>query len=70
MLQKNIARHPFCQPTLMAKTWYPTNFSGFYVSGKSYYKLTDTAIDTSKMKQIEHKLTPPSVRLFSDETVN
>jgi len=28
----------------MAKTWYPTNFSGFYVNGKSYYKLTGIAI--------------------------
>jgi len=27
----------------MAKTWYPTNFSGFYVNGKSYYKLTGIA---------------------------
>ena len=28
----------------MVKTWYPTNFSGFYVNGKSYYKLTRIAI--------------------------
>jgi len=28
----------------MAKTWYPTNFSGFYVNGKFYYKLTGIAI--------------------------
>jgi len=27
----------------MAKT-YPTNFSGLYVNGKSYYKLTGIAI--------------------------
>jgi len=25
-------------------TWYPTNFSGFYVNGESYYKLTGIAI--------------------------
>src|SRR6218665_3181876 len=30
--------------SLMAKTWYPTNFSGFYVNGKSYYKLTGLLI--------------------------
>jgi len=28
----------------MAKTRYPTNFSGLYVNGKSYYKLTGIAI--------------------------
>jgi len=28
----------------MAKSWYPTNFSGLYVNGKSYYKLTGIAI--------------------------
>jgi len=28
----------------MAKTWYPINVYGFYVNGKSYYKLTDIAI--------------------------
>jgi len=28
----------------MDKTWYFTNFSGFYVNGKSYYKLTGIAI--------------------------
>jgi len=27
----------------MTKTWYPTNFSGFYVNAKSYYKLTGIA---------------------------
>jgi len=27
----------------MSKTWHPTNFSGFYVNGKSYYKLTGIA---------------------------
>jgi len=28
----------------MAKTWYPTNFYGFYVNGNSNYKLTGIAI--------------------------
>jgi len=28
----------------MAKTWNPTNFSGIYVNGKSYYKLKGIAI--------------------------
>jgi len=44
MLWKNIATHPFCQPSLMAKTWYPTNFYGFYVNGTSYYKITGIVI--------------------------
>ena len=30
--------------SLITKTRYPTNFSGFYVNGKSYYKLTGIAI--------------------------
>jgi len=28
----------------MAKTWYPTNFSGLCVNGMSYYKITGIAI--------------------------
>jgi len=28
----------------MAKTWYPTTFSGFYVNEKFYYKLTGIAM--------------------------
>ena len=43
MLLKNITPHLCRQKSLMAKTWYPTNFSGFYVNGKSYYKLTGIA---------------------------
>ena len=58
----------------MAKTWYPTNFSGFYVNGKSYYELT--GIYTTKMCYYDWKikneqiLTPPPFRLVSDEIVN
>ena len=41
MLWKNIAPHPFCEPSLMAKTWYPIELSEFYVNyGTSYYKIT------------------------------
>jgi len=28
----------------MAKTWHPTDFSGFYLNGMYYYKLTGIAI--------------------------
>ena len=41
---KYIAPHPFCQPFLIPKTWYLTNFSGFYVYGNSYHKLTGIVI--------------------------
>ena len=62
----------------MAKTWYLTNFSGFYVNKKSYYKLTgiDRPIhykDVSlrwENKTILAKLHPHPIRLVSDETVN
>jgi len=40
VLWRNIAPTSVARKSLMAKTWYPTNFSGFYVNGKSYYKLT------------------------------
>jgi len=59
----------------MAKTWYPTNFSGF-MYGKSYYTLTAIAIhykDVSlrwKNTKVEQKLTPFPFRLVSDKTVN
>src|SRR6218665_1279529 len=62
--------------SLMAKTWYPTIFSGFYVNGKSYYKLTGIAIhykDVSlRWANKKHcaKLTPPPFRLVADETRN
>src|SRR6218665_167362 len=59
----------------MANIWCPSNFSGFYVNGKSYYKLTE--LNTTeichydgKIKQIEKKLTPPPFRMVSDETEN
>jgi len=61
----------------MAKTWYPTKVSGFYVNGKSYYKLTgiavhykDTSLRWENNNKFEKKLTPPPFRLVSDETVN
>jgi len=61
----------------MAKTWYPTNFSGFYVNEKSCYKLTGIAIhykDVSlgwENKNILERIDPsPPFRLVSDETVN
>jgi len=41
---ENLTPHPVVRKYLMAKTWYPTNCSGFYVNGKSFYKLTDIAI--------------------------
>jgi len=52
------------------------NFSGFYVNGKFYYKLTGIAIgihykDVSlqwENKKIEQKLTAPPFRLVYDET--
>jgi len=44
VLWKNITPHPSCQPPLMAKTWYLANFSGFYVNGNSYHKLTGIVI--------------------------
>jgi len=40
----NITPTPVVIKSLMAKTWYPMNFSGFYVNRKSYYKLTGIAI--------------------------
>ena len=53
------------------------NFSGFYVNGKSYYKLTGIALYPTKMchydgkiEKFEQKLTPPSFRLVSDEILN
>ena len=53
-----------------------TNFSGFYVNGKFYYKLTGIAIHYKDVSlrlentKVEQKLTPPPCRLVSDETVN
>jgi len=61
----------------MAKTWYPTDFSEFYVNGKSYYKLTgiathykDVSLRLKNIEKIKLKLTPSPFRLVFDETVN
>jgi len=35
---------PVVRKSLMANTWYPTNFSGFKANGTSYYKLTGIGI--------------------------
>jgi len=67
VLWKNITPHPVVRKSLMAKTWYTRNFSGFYVNGKSYYKLTGIATyihykDVSlqwENKKIEQKLKFP-----------
>jgi|SRR6218665_986111 len=59
--------------SLMAKIWYPTNFSELYVNGKyrPYYKLTGMAkIDPSLADGKIKKLTPLLFRLVSDEIVN
>jgi len=62
--------------SLMAKTWYPTNFSGFYVNGKSYCKLTGIAIHYKDVslrwanKRNWAKLTPHPFRLVSGETMD
>src|SRR6218665_2276580 len=62
--------------SLMAKTWYPTSFSGFYVNGKSYHKLTGVAMEYKDVslqwenKKIEKKLTLLPFRLVSDETAD
>ena len=56
----------FVRKSFMAKTWYPTNFSGFYVNGKSYYKLTGIAIQYKDVslrwenKKNGQQLTPAS----------
>jgi len=56
----------------MAKTWYPTNLSGFYINEKFYYKLSLHYKNVSLRweNKIEQKLTPPPLRMVSDETVN
>jgi len=46
VLWKNITPHPVVRKSLMAKTWYPMNFYGFYENGKSYYKVTGIATCT------------------------
>ena len=41
---KNITPTPIVRKFLMAKAWYFANFSGFYVIGKYYNKVTGIAI--------------------------
>jgi len=48
----------------MANTWYPTNFSGFYANGTSYYKLMLQVVSLGWVnKKFEAKIDPTSFQV-------